>query len=298
MDPERERKGQTRMPEKELVDLPDLGAEVADTHAHLDMLDDPAEALERAALAGVTFVMTVVDVTEEPERTLDGLGDWLARAADRLADRDDPREPPEVRIVIGCHPHNAEHFDEQAEERLRELVRDPRVAAIGETGLDFHYDHSPRDDQRRAFRIQLDIAREHGLPVVVHLRDAHEEGIGVLADTGLPSAGCVIHCFTGDAALASRFVELGCYVSFAGPTTFKKAEMIREAAAALPIERVLVETDCPFLAPVPYRGRINEPAWVTLTAAVLAEAKDVSPSEFATATTATARTLFGARPDS
>ncbi len=277
------------------VELPQLGADVADTHAHLDMLDDPAGALERAAMAGVSLVVTVTDVTEAPDGTFESLDSWLAEAATRLAEWEIPRgAPPEVRIVVGCHPHNAVDFDDEAEARLRTLVRDPRVGAVGEAGLDFHYDHSPRDDQRRAFRAQLEIAHECGLPIVVHLREAHEEGLATLTEAGVPEAGCIIHCFTGDAELAGRFVDMGCHISFAGPTTFRKAETIREAAAAVPLDRVLVETDCPFLAPVPYRGRTNEPAWATLTAAVLAEAKSVSPADFAAATTANARSLFGA----
>ena len=276
------------------VDLPELGAEIADTHAHLDMLDDPAGALERAAMAGVSFIVTVTDVTEAPEGTFDGLEIWLGEAVGRLADWEIPFDtPPEVRIAVGCHPHNAADFDAAAEETLRILAKDPRVGAIGEAGLDFHYDHSPRDDQRRAFRTQLAIAHEFDLPIVVHLRDAHVEGLETLRELGVPAAGCVIHCFTGDPELAEEFVDLGCYISFAGPTTFKKADTIREAAARVPLDRILVETDCPFLAPVPYRGRTNEPAWVTLTAVALAEAKGVSTAEFAAATTAKAREVFG-----
>lgn len=281
------------------VDLPRLGADIADTHAHLDMLDDPAGALERAAIAGVSFIVTVVDVTEAPEGTFDGLDIWLGDAIGRLADWRIPFDaPPEVRIAVGCHPHNAADFDNQSEEILRELSGDPRVGAIGEAGLDFHYDHSPRDDQRRVFSTQLELAHEQGLPLVVHLRDAHAEGLQTLAETGVPAAGCIIHCFTGDAELAQGFVDLGCYISFAGPTTFAKGEEIREAAASVPLDRILVETDCPFLAPVPYRGRTNEPAWVTLTAAVLAEAKGVSTAEFAAVTTASAREVFGSGSDS
>ena len=202
---------------------------------------------------------------------------------------------PEVRIVVGCHPHNARSLDHDAEQRLRALARDSRVAAIGETGLDFHYDHSPRDEQRRAFRVSLAIAHEYGLPAVVHLREAHEEGAAILAETGIPAAGCIIHCFTEDLPLAQRFVEMGCHVSFAGPTTFKKGGPIRDAAAALPLDRLLVETDCPFLAPEPYRGRRNEPAWVTLTAGVVAASREEEPAQVAAALLGNAREIFGGR---
>lgn len=281
------------MPEERLVELPSVGA-VADTHAHLDMLDDPVGALERAALAGVAFIATVADVTEDAERTFEDLDGWIAAAVERLALREGrPMDPPEVRIIVGAHPHNASAFDADAEKRLRALAGDPRVGAIGEAGLDFHYDHSPRNEQRRAFRTSLAVARDLGLPVVVHLREAHEEGMGILEKVGIPEAGCIIHCFTEDAPLAARFVEMGCHVSFAGPTTFKKGQAIREAAAAVPLDRLLVETDCPFLAPEPYRGRRNEPAWVTLTAATVAGVRAESPEEVSRALLGNARVLLG-----
>ncbi len=264
------------------IELPVLGAPVADTHAHLDMLDDPAGVLERAAMAGVSFVLTVADLTEAPEGTFDALDAWLSQAAGRLFDWDIDAVPPDVRILLGVHPHNAKDFDADTEAHLLELVSDPRVAAIGEMGLDFHYDHSPRDAQRRAFRIQLQAAHRCSLPAVVHLRDAHDEGLAILKELGVPDAGCVIHCFTGDAALAEPFIEMGCYISFAGPATFKKADAIR-AAAAVPLDRILVETDCPFMAPEPYRGRTNEPAWVVLIAARIAAARGMDPASFAEA---------------
>ncbi len=284
------------MAAKGLLDLPRLGSGVADTHAHLDMLDDPAGALERAATAGVSFVVAVADVTETPEETFEGLAGWIKEASSRLDAAAGPSRviPPEVRIAVGCHPHNAANFDDLAEERLSELAQDPLVGAVGETGLDFHYDNSPRDDQRNAFRAQLAIARDSALPVVVHLREAHEEGIAILEEEGMPVSGCVIHCFTGDAALAGRFLEMGCHISFAGPTTFKKATGIREAAAAVPLDRLLVETDCPFLAPVPYRGKTNEPALVTLTAAAIAAVRGIPEDRLAAAVSENARRLFGA----
>ncbi|MBE0416164.1 MAG: TatD family hydrolase [Coriobacteriia bacterium] len=279
------------------VELPSIG-QVADTHAHLDMLDDPGAALARAALAGVGYIAAVADVTEDAERTFEQLESWEYEAFEQLASLPEIMVPsPVVRIIVGCHPHNASAFDFAAEERLRELARDPRVCAIGEAGLDFHYGHSPRDDQRRAFRASLAIASDLGLPVVVHLREAHEEGAAILAEEGVPAAGCVIHCFTEDAPLALRFVEMGCHVSFAGPTTFKKGGSIREAAAAIPLDRILVETDCPFLAPEPYRGRRNEPAWVTLTAAVVVASRSEEPAVVAGALYANARTLFDERVD-
>ena len=274
-----------------LSDLPDLGAPSVDAHAHLDMLEDPAGALERAARAGIALVATVVDLTESPETTLDGLVGWRAEAAGRLAP--DALEPPDVRLVIGWHPHNASAGSEDLLDRLRTLTADRRVGAIGEVGLDFHYDHSPRDEQRASFRMHLELAHETGLPVIVHLREAHDEGAATIAEVGVPAGGCVIHCFTEGPALAERFLDMGCYISFAGPVTFPKASEIRQAAALVPLDRLLVETDCPFLAPHPYRGRPNEPAYAVLNAAAVADAKALSPSEVAASALANARALFG-----
>jgi TatD DNase family protein len=267
-----------------LPPLPDLGAPSVDAHAHLDMLDDPVAALVRAARAGIALVATVVDLTEEPERTLDGLDGWLTGAAAELAP--EGLAPPEVRLIVGWHPHNATRGDDALLTRLRELAAGPRVGALGELGLDFHYDHSPRDVQRAWFRSQLTLAHEVGLPVEIHLREAHAEGADLLAELGTPAAGCVIHCFTEGPATAERFLELGCHISFAGPVTFAKAEQVRDAARIVPLDRLLVETDCPFLAPHPYRGRPNEPALAVLNAAAVAEAK------VATAALDNARRLF------
>jgi len=254
------------------------------------MLDDPVAALVRAAQAGIALVATVVDLSESPETTLDGLSGWLTSAGELLAP--EALAAPEVRIIAGWHPHNAKEGDEAMFARLRELAADPRVGAFGELGLDFHYDHSPRDVQRAWFRRQLELAHEVGLPVEIHLREAHDEGLALLAEVGAPPAGCVIHCFTEGPELAERFLDLGCHISFAGPVTFKKAEALREAARIVPLERLLVETDCPFLAPDPYRGRRNEPAFAVLNAVAVAAAKGIEPAEVATAALANARTLF------
>lgn len=272
-------------------ELPDLGAPSVDAHAHLDMLEDPVGALERAARAGIALVATVVDLTEGPETTLDGLEGWLAGAAARLAPYG--LVPPEVRLVAGWHPHNAKAGSGELLERLRKLAVDPRIGAIGEVGLDFHYDHSPRDDQRASFRMHLELAHETGLPVIVHLREAHDEGAATLVEMGVPAGGCVIHCFAEGAERAERFLAMGCHISFAGPVTFPKAAQVREAAARVPLDRLLVETDCPFLAPHPYRGRPNEPAYAVLNAAAIAAAKAIAPADVAAAALTNARTLFG-----
>lgn len=271
--------------------LPVLGAPVADAHAHLVMLDDPVHALVRAARGGVAFIASVVDLTEEPEATFEGLDGWLADAAALLEPEKLP--VPDVRLVVGWHPHNASAGSPELLSRLRAAASDPRVAAFGELGLDFHYDHSPRDDQRVWFRRQLELAHEVGLPVVVHLREAHDEGAAIIEEVGAPEAGCIIHCFTEGPELARRFLDLGCFISIAGPVTFRKADAIREAAVLVPLDRLLVETDCPFLAPHPYRGRRNEPAFVTLTAEAVAAASGHTEVEVATAALDNARRVFG-----
>ena len=266
------------------VELPDLGGPVADTHAHLDMLDDPGLALARAARARVQFVATVADPSEDAARTFDDLSCWFARAREALDTGGLDETPlPHVRAIVGVHPHNAKDLDAQVEGELRRLARHALTSAIGEIGLDYHYDHSPRDVQREAFRRQLRIACELNLPAVVHLREAHEDGEAILREVGLPEAGCILHCYNLGPSLLERFLALGCMASFAGPATFKKAGEVREAAAVVSLERILTETDCPFMAPEPFRGRTNEPAYVVFTAVRLAEARDEDLAAFGSA---------------
>lgn len=276
-------------------ELPRLGAPTADTHAHLDMLDDPAGALARAAAAEVSFVATIADVTEEPLRTYDGLLSWRREAATLFEPAGDGRAIPEVRVIVGVHPHNAKDFDTAAEAEMRRLAADPRTCGIGEVGLDFHYDHSPREDQRMMMRRHLRIAHESGLPACIHLREAHDEGLAILREVGVPPAGCILHCFTEGPEIAERFLELGCLIAFGGVVTFPKADLVRQAAAIVPLERMLLETDCPFLAPVPYRGRTNEPAFVTLTAERVAAVRGVTAAEVAAVTLANALRVLGPR---
>jgi len=293
---------------RKTVVLPRLGAPTADTHAHLDMLADPAGALARAARAGVTMVCTIVDLTEEPEVTFDGLAGWLARAAEVLAafkgdivgveDLGSPGlVPPDVRLILGVHPHNALHYDDAAHASLRAAALAPHsapVVGLGELGLDFHYDHSPRDAQRDAFRRQLSLAHELDLPVTVHLRDGHEEGLAILQECGVPQAGCIIHCFTEGPRTAERFLALSdaVYISLAGPVTFSKAQQIRDALQVVPLDRMLLETDSPFLAPAPYRGEPNEPAFTVLNAARIAEVLGLDTATVASRCLANARRVF------
>ncbi len=294
------------------VVLPRLGAPTADTHAHLDMIADPAGALARAARASVTLVCTIVDLTESPEVTFDGLAGWLAEAGGILSapegdtvGAEDPAGlvPPDVRLILGVHPHNASAYDSAAQEALRAAALAPHVAPVaglGELGLDFHYDHSPRDAQREAFRGQLALAQELRLPVTVHLREAHDEGLAILEEIGVPEAGCVIHCFTEGPEMAERFLALSeaVWISIAGPVTFAKAVQIRDALRVIPLDRMLLETDSPFLAPAPYRGEPNEPAFTVLTAAKVAEVLGIGGGEVASRCLDNARRVFAPYPAS
>lgn len=275
------------------VDLPRLGAQCADTHAHLNMLDDPAGALERATMVGVMFIITVVDATETPRGTYEALPVWHQQAQDRLDEWNVPHGvPPQVRTIVGVHPHNAKNYDQSVAEEIRSLAADPNTVGIGEIGLDFHYDHSPRDVQRHVFREQLALANDLDMPVVIHMREATDEGVEILEEIGIPKAGCVLHCFMEGPSEAETYLEMGCYLSFAGPVTFKKADRLRAAVAVVPLERLLVETDSPFLAPEPHRGRTNEPALTTITVAAIAKIRAEDTATIAQATIKNARELF------
>ncbi|HEV2764962.1 MAG TPA: TatD family hydrolase [Pyrinomonadaceae bacterium] len=254
-----------------------------DSHAHIDGEEFDADrdaVVARARAAGVRAILNVG--TGDPHS-----GD-LERAV-ALAERFE-----DVWAAVGVHPHDARLFDDAAAERLRSLVRrSPRVVAWGEIGLDYHYDNSPREAQREVFARQLRMAREANLPVVIHSREADEDTARILRDVwaGAPRGG-VMHCFGGGPALAEAALEMGLLISFAGNVTFKKAEPLREVARVVPLERLLVETDCPFLAPVPFRGRRNEPAHVVETARFLASLRGLEASELGRATTENFLRLF------
>jgi TatD DNase family protein len=188
-----------------------------------------------------------------------------------------------VYAAVGVHPHDARLFDERAAERVYELAKSSeRVIAWGEIGLDYHYDNSPREVQREVFTKQLQLARELKLPVIIHSRAADEETVEILRAErkGVEESGGIMHCFGGGFEMAASVLELGFMISFAGNVTFKKAEALREVARRVPVERLLVETDCPFLTPVPFRGRRNEPARVVETARCLAELHGIEAEEF------------------
>lgn len=209
--------------------------------------------------------------------------EWAVRAASEHAP---------VLATVGLHPHDARNRSDGLVGRLEELASDPRVVGIGETGLDYHYDNSPRDEQRRAFAEQIALARRAGKPLVIHTRDAWEDVFAIL-EAGGPPERMVFHCWSGSPESARRAVGLGAWLSFSGTVTFRNAPRLRAAAEATPLDRIVVETDAPFLTPHPHRGKPNEPAYLPLVVDTVAEAKGLTPEEVAAATTANAERLFG-----
>jgi len=254
-----------------------------DSHAHIDGPEfdsDRAEVTQRAFDAGVSTILNV------------GTGDPHSGAFERavaLANQHDG-----IFTAIGTHPHDARLHDDDADNRIQDLIKlNPKVIAWGEIGLDFHYDNSPRDVQQSVFRRQLRGARELDLPVIIHTREAEDETIQILTEewSGSRRPG-IMHCFSGSLDLARRAIELGFLISFSGIVTFKKADDLRAIAAAVPLDRLLIETDCPYLSPVPYRGKRNEPSYVMEVARCLAELRGVEISEMARITSANFERVF------
>lgn len=280
---------------KKEVELPDFGgASIADTHAHLDMLDDPAAALARSGLAHLGLVVTVTSVHENALLTCESLEEWR-EGARHLLDSEGFTDinVPEVRVIVGGHPQDASKMTDESRALVREIAHDKRVVGIGETGLDYFYETSPRAVQKAQFAEELELANELDVVACLHIRDAHEDALEVLRLTGMPRAGAILHCYNLGPQTLEPFIELGCMVSFAGPLTFRKAHDVREAAAIVPHDRLLTETDCPFMAPEPCRGQTNEPAYTAFTAQVLAQATGLSLHECAEITYANAQKLFG-----
>lgn len=256
---------------------------LVDSHCHLDFPDFKDELDAVVARAGQAGVGRIVTISTRVRRHPD-----LLVIAERF---------PEVYCSVGTHPHHAhEELDITAAD-LVARTRHPKVVAIGEAGLDYHYDTSPRAAQEQGFRAHIAAARETGLPLVIHSRDADADMAGILREEMQQGAfPAVLHCFTGGRDLAFAGIELGLYVSFTGILTFKKSDDLRAIAAAMPADRVLVETDSPYLAPGPYRGKRCEPAYVVETARVLAEMRGVSPEEIARQTTENFFRLFSKVP--
>jgi TatD DNase family protein len=248
-----------------------------DSHCHIDgeAFDaDRSETVERAREAGVRAMLNIG--TGSPK------SDDFARAV-RIAESFE-----NVFAAVGVHPHDAREYDDAAEKHLIDLVKSSKkVIAWGEIGLDFYYDHSPRDVQTEVFRRQIRAARELDLPIIIHSREADDETVEILREETAHAdfRGGIMHCFGGTPAMAEKLMEIGFLISFAGNVTFKKAENLRDAARVVPLDKLLIETDCPFLTPVPFRGKRNEPALVVHTAKFLAEFYGVELKTLAEKTT-------------
>ena len=242
-----------------------------DSHAHIDGQEfdsDREEVIARARAAGVSTILNV------------GTGDPHSGAFERAVDLG--RKHENVYTAIGTHPHDARLYDDQAEEKIKTLTKFKNVIAWGEIGLDFHYDNSPRDVQIAVFKRQLHTAHECNLPVVIHTREAESETVEILKSdyAGAKSRG-IFHCFSGSLDLARSAIEFGFMISFSGIITFKKADELRAVAKEVPLDRLLIETDCPYLSPIPYRGKRNEPAYVVEVARCLAGIHGVDIEEMA-----------------
>jgi TatD DNase family protein len=250
-----------------------------DSHCHLNykgLVEDQAAVLERARVAGVSTMLNIS--TRESE------WDDVVGVSERHAD---------VWASVGIHPHEADAHPDVDTAKLVERARHPRIVAIGETGLDYYYDHSDREQQRKSFRAHIAAARETRLPLIVHTRDAEDDTAAILAEEmGKSAYTGVIHCFTASDAFAKIALDLGLYISISGIVTFKNAKDLQAIAATIPQDRLLIETDAPFLAPVPHRGRPCEPAFVADTARFLSNLRGEDVSALAASTTANFRTLF------
>jgi TatD DNase family protein len=258
-----------------------LGPELFDTHAHLhfpEFATDLDDILSRARAAGVR---RMISIGTDPE---------TSRAALAIAERD-----PDVWASVGLHPHDAGAGDDALFAELERLAAAPRVVAIGEMGLDFFRDLSPRPAQEAAFRRQLTLARTMRKPAVIHCRDAHAQTLAILTDERVHEVGGIMHCFSGDVEIARRCLDLGLLISLAGPVTYPNARALPAVATFVPADRLVVETDCPFLPPQPYRGKRNEPAYLTITAARVADLRKESLDELGPRMTENACHLFGIR---
>ena len=255
-----------------------------DTHCHLTdprFADDLDETIARMLAAEVTTALVVGDAAEDPTPAIE-----LAQRHDFLY------------AAAGVHPHDASCWDDARAQRLEAWLASPKIVALGEIGLDYHYDLSPREQQRAAFEAQLLMAHRLNLPAILHVREAHGDATEILQrhfHAGTLPRG-VMHCYTGSWESAKTYLKMGFYISLSGAVTFKNAPKLAEVAAACPLDRLLVETDCPYMAPVPLRGKRNEPAFVRHTAAKVAELRGLPLESLAEATTRNAKTLFSITP--
>ena len=249
-----------------------------DSHAHLTMsrFDNDREAvINRALQAGLVHIVTVGTDIDDSHKAV-----TLAEAYDTIS------------ATVGVHPHDVKAIDNGTYSQLKNLAAHENVVAIGEIGLDFYRNHSPQEEQREHFRQQLQLAREVSLPVVIHDRDAHNAVVTILGEEHAETIGGVIHCFSGDWDMAKTCLDMGFYISIPGTVTFKRDDVYYDIIRKIPLDRLLVETDCPFLAPKPFRGKRNEPAYVRSVAEAVAQIKSVDPAELGAAVTRNAIELF------
>jgi len=253
---------------------------IVDSHCHLAdsrLRTDLEDVIARASAAGITKIVSVgaIGPIENDRLTLE------------IAEHHH-----NVFAAVGVHPHDAKDCTAERIAELRSLARSPRIVAIGESGLDFHYMHSPTEAQEHSLRLHLLLAADVGKPIVIHCRDAEARVVSIVREIGMPPMGGVIHCFTGNSSAAAEFVELGFHISFSGILTFRNAGRVREAARVVPDDRLMIETDAPYLAPEPHRGKRNEPAFVRNTLEMLAKVRDADPLALAACTTRNATRLF------
>ncbi len=294
---------------------PSLEAPVADSHAHLDLMADPALSLARCAVMGMDFICTIAEPAEAGADVYANLPEWKAAAVRLLPDVFEgtrraleehrsamadagtplPADPtademlsyrcgctaaiPHVRVAAGVHPHNAKSWDADMERLLRSLLAEPVTCALGEVGLDYHYDLSPRDVQCDVFRRQVAIAHECGLPLILHVRDAHEDAFAIMEQEGWPAAGTLLHCCSVGPEELARWMDRGCYVAFGGAVTFKNSDALRASAVTVPRGRLLAETDSPYMAPVPFRGQECGPEFTVFVAEYLARLNGAEPGD-------------------
>jgi TatD DNase family protein len=250
-----------------------------DSHAHLNdqaFENDWRPVIDHALKAGIQAILVVGFDLPSSEKAVE-MASQEAR----------------IWAAVGVHPHDAKTWDQSGADRLRQLLGKPKVVALGEIGLDYHYNYSPREDQLRAFQEQLAIAEEYNKPIIIHNREAHQDTLEVLTGQRIALRRGVMHCFSGSPEMAAQCLKLGLYLSLAGPLTFPHAAKLREVAAEAPLNRLLVETDCPYLTPHPYRGQRNEPMHVELVGRKLAEVKGLPVEEVMEATSSNTKALFG-----
>ena len=249
-----------------------------DTHAHLNadqFEEDVALVIERAKEEGVSNIVVV------------GFDEKTIKGAIKLAENYDF-----IYAAVGWHPVDAIDMTEEHLKWLEELSSHPKVVAIGEMGLDYHWDKSPKDVQKEVFRKQIQLAKKVNLPIIIHNRDAHEDIVTILKEEDASAVGGIMHCFGSSLDIAKQCLKMNFYISFGGPVTFKNAKRPKEVAKEIPLDRLLIETDCPYLAPHPYRGKRNEPSYVKLVAEAIAELKDITYEEVVAATNENAKKLF------